>query len=294
MNLTKLGIGASALLITGIICAGQFTTLKTGENGLYVGFDGQVKDAIIQPGIHFDGLGSIKTFNTRKITVTAEDLRPKTKDNTIMKDMDVVVTYAINSGSLYRFYTDYDMTNHGLYSNGQIQLMSNYVRRLIASAVNQSVDEFPALEVNSSLDKIQEVIKTNLQGQLAKNSLDNGIEVEGVVAVKADLPDELVASVNRVVAAQSDNKEQKVRNETKLLAVETNNEAILLDQQTRTDVARLKAEENKALESSITPKYLEYQRNEIMKEAFANGQVEKMIIVNGSPLEMLPTGKIGN
>lgn len=285
MNLAKLGIGAGALLIpiTFVLCAGQFTTLKTGENGLYVGFDGQVKDAIIQPGIHFDGLGSIKTFNTRKITVTAEDLRPKTKDNTIMKDMDIVVTYAINSGSLYRFYTDYDMSNHGLYTNGQIQLMSNYVRRLIASAVNQSVDEFPALEVNSSLDKIQEVIKTNLQGQLAKNGLDSGIEVESVVAVKADLPDELVASVNRVVAAQSDKKEKTVRNET-----------ILLNQQTKTEAAKLKAEENKALESSITPKYLEYQRNEIMREAFANGQIEKMIIVNGSPLEMLPTGKIGN
>jgi len=293
MNLVKLGIGAGALLITGVLCAGQFTTLKTGENGLYVSFDGKVKDSIIQPGIHFDGLGKIETFNTRKITVAANDLRPKTKDNTIMKDMDVVVTYAINPGSLYRFYTDYDMTNHAMYRNGQIQLMSKYVGRLIASAVNQSVDEFPALEVNSSLDKIQEVIKTNLQGQLTKNGLESGIEIESVVAVKADLPDTLVDSVNRVVAAQSDNKEQKVRNETKLLAVKTKNEAILLDQQTRTEAAKLKAEENKALESSITAKYLEYQRNEIMKEAFSNGQVEKMIIVNGSPLEMLPTGNIG-
>ena len=266
------------------MCAGQFTTLKTGENGLYVSFDGKVKDSIIQPGIHFDGLGKIETFNTRKITVAANDLRPKTKDNTIMKDMDVVVTYAINPGSLYRFYTDYDMTNHAMYRNGQIQLMSKYVGRLIASAVNQSVDEFPALEVNSSLDKIQEVIKTNLQGQLTKNGLESGIEIESVVAVKADLPDTLVDSVNRVVAAQSDNKEQKVRNETKLLAVKTKNEAILLDQQTKTEAAKLKAEENKALESSITAKYLEYQRNEIMKEAFSNGQVEKMIIVNGSPL----------
>lgn len=293
MNPIKLAIGAGGVLLVAILCAGQFTTLKTGENGLYVSFDGKVKENIIQPGIHFDGLGSIKTFNTRKITVAANDLRPKTKDNTIMKDMDVVVTYAINPGSLYRFYTDYDMSNHDRYNNGQIQLMSNYIGRLIASAVNQSVDEFPALEVNSSLDKIQEVIKTNLQAQLGKNGLDEGIEIESVVAVKADLPDTLVDSVNRVVAAQSDNKEQKVRNETKLLAVKTKNEAILLDQQTATEAARLKAEENKALESSITPKFLEYQRNQIMKEAFANGDVEKMIIVNGSPLEMLPTGNIG-
>ena len=283
MNHIKLAIGAVGVLLVAILCAGQFTTLKTGENGLYVSFDGKVQEGIIQPGIHFDGLGSIKTFNTRKITVAANDLRPKTKDNTIMKDMDVVVTYAINPGSLYRFYTDYDMSNHDRYDNGQIQLMSNYIGRLIASSVNQSVDEFPALEVNSSLDMIQEVIKSNLQGQLAKNGLDTGIEIESVVAVKADLPDDLVDSVNRVVAAQSKKKEVTVKNETKVI-----------EQQTATEVAKLKAEENKALEASLTPKFLEYQRNQIMKEAFANGDVEKMIIVNGSPLEMLPTGNISN
>ena len=226
-----------------------------------------------------------KTTKTIMIEVKPEYQKnpPKKQTRKTQKYINEVVTYAINPGSLYRFYTDYDMSNHDLYRSGQIQLMSNYIGRLIASAVNQSVDEFPALEVNSSLDRIQEVIKTNLQGQLAKNNLDTGIQVESVVAVKADLPDTLVESVNRVVAAQSDKKEKTVRNET-----------ILLTQQTKTDAAKLKAEENKALESSITPRYLEYQRNEIMKEAFSNGDIEKMIIVNGSPLEMLPTGKIGN
>lgn len=268
MSLTKIGIGvgvgAAVLLVA--LTAGQFTTINTGENGLYIGFDGQVKNEVLTPGIKYDGFGSIRVFNTRKITVTANDLRPKTKDNTIMKEMDVTVTYSINSNSLYEFYTNYDITNHAFGDDGQIQLMSSYISRLITSAVNQSVDEFPALSVNSSLEQIQDTIKVNLTEALRKNGLEGKITVDSIIVGKADLPDDLVASVNRVVAAQSANKEQQVRTET----------------------ARLKAEENKALASTVSTQSLEYQRNEILRAAMENGSINKILIVNGTPLQFFP------
>jgi regulator of protease activity HflC (stomatin/prohibitin superfamily) len=260
-TLVKVGLGAGALVLAVSLTAGQFTTINTGENGLYVNWQGQVKNEILRPGLNYDGFGNIKVFNTRKITVTANDLRPKTKDNTIMKEMDVTVTYSINPTSLYEFYTGYDITNHGIGQNGQIQLMSSYISRLITSAVNQSVDEFPALAVNSSLDQIQDTIKTNLTEALKKNGLEGKIDIDSVIVGKADLPDDLVASVNRVVAAQSANKEQEVRTRT----------------------AQLKAEENKALASTVSAQSLEYQRNEILKAAMENGSIQK-ILINGAPI----------
>lgn len=269
MSLAKIGIGAGALVLAITLTAGQFTTISTGENGLYVGFDGQVKNEILTPGIKYDGFGSIKVFNTRKITVTANDLRPKTKDNTIMKEMDVTVTYSINPTSLYEFYTGYDISNHSITNDGQVQLMANYISRLITSSVNQSVDEFPALAVNSNLEQIQDTIKNNLSEALKKNGLEGKITVDSIIVGKADLPDDLVASVNRVVAAQSANKEQQVRTET----------------------AQLKAEENKALASTVSSQSLEYQRNEILKAAFENGSIQKILIVNGTPLQFFPTDK---
>ena len=268
MSLAKLGIGIGAGVIVLAFTAGQFTTISTGENGLFIGFDGQVKNEVLAPGINYDGFGSIKVFNTRKITVTANDLRPKTKDNTIMKEMDVTVTYSINPNSLYEFYTNYDLTNHGIAENGQLQLMSSYISRLITSAVNQSVDEFPALAVNSNLEQIQDTIKGNLAEALQKNGLEGKITIDSIIVGKADLPDTLVESVNRVVAAQSGLKEQQVRTET----------------------AQLKAEENKALASTVTTQSLEYQRNEILKAAFANGSIQKMVIINGSKMDFLPSG----
>lgn len=261
MSATKVALGGGAVVLALILTAGQFTTINTGEQGLYIGFDGQVNPEVLSPGIKYDGFGSIKVFNTRKITVQSNDLTPKTKDNTIMKDMDVVVTYSLSPNSLYDFFTNYDITNHGVSENGQIELMSSFIKRLITSAVNQSVDEYPALEVNSSLDKIQDTIKNNLNLALEKNNLAGKITIESVVVVKADLPEQLVEAVNRVVTAQSAEQEQTVKNRT----------------------AELKANENKSLASTITPQYLEYQRNEILREAMKNGDIQK-ILINGAPV----------
>ncbi len=269
MSLAKVAIGGGAVVLALVLTAGQFTTINTGENGLYTDFQGKVKNEILTPGIKYDGLGSIKVFNTRKITVQSNDLTPKTKDNTIMKDMDVVVTYSLSPTSLYDFYTGYDMSNHGVSQNGQIELMASFIKRLITSAVNQSVDEYPALEVNSSLDKIQDTIKQNLNLSLEKNNLAGKIQIESVVVVKADLPEDLVAAVNRVVTAQSAEQEQIVKNRT----------------------AELKANENKSLASTVTPAYLEYQRNEILKEAMKNGSIQK-ILINGAPVLSLDSNVV--
>lgn len=121
MSSVKVAIGVGAVALTLLFTAGQFTTINTGENGLYIGFDGKVSSEVLTPGIKYDGFGSIKVFNTRKITVQSNDLTPKTKDNTIMKDMDVVVTYSLSPTSLYDFYTGYDTSNHGVAESGQIE-----------------------------------------------------------------------------------------------------------------------------------------------------------------------------
>lgn len=267
----KLIVGGVGVVLALALVGGNFTTIQTGENGLYRNFDGKISDTVLQPGIHFDGLGSIPTFNTRKITVSANDMRPKTKDNTIMKEMDVTVTYSLSPSSLYAFYTGYDMSNHGVNSQGQIQLMASYIQRLITSATNQSVDEFGSLEVNSKLEQIQDAIKLNLGSTLEKNGLGGKIIIDSVIVGKADLPDELVSSVNKVVTAQSEYKVQ--------------------EQKTLT--AKSKAEENAALAATATPQSLEYMRLQAMQELFRNGNIEKVMIINGAKMDFMPGNMMG-
>ena len=186
-----------------------------------------------------------------------------------MKEMDVTVTYSIAPTSLFSFYTGYDMSNHGVTQNGQIQLMATYIQRLITSSVNQSVDEFPALEVNSKLENIQDAIKANLTAALEKNGLDGKITVDSVIVGKADLPDDLVASVNRVVVAQSAFKEQ----EQKTLTAES------------------KAKENAALAATVTEKSIEYKRLEIMEKFVDNPNI-RWGIINGAKMDFMPGGLI--
>ena len=43
MSTGKIVVGAGAAVLALILTAGQFTTINTGENGLYVGFDVRLK-----------------------------------------------------------------------------------------------------------------------------------------------------------------------------------------------------------------------------------------------------------
>ena len=46
MSTGKIIVGAGAAVLALIITAGQFTTINTGENGLYISWDGKVKNEI--------------------------------------------------------------------------------------------------------------------------------------------------------------------------------------------------------------------------------------------------------
>ena len=124
--------------------------------------------------------------------------------------------------------------------------------------------------MNSSLDKIQDTIKQNLNVALETNNLAGKIRIDSVVVVKADLPEALVAAVNKVVVAQSQEQEQIVKNRT----------------------AELRANENKSLSSTLTDNYLKYQQNEILREAMKNGSIDK-IIINGAPVLSIGDAVVG-
>jgi hypothetical protein len=53
--------------------------------------------------------------------------------------------------------------------------------------------------------------------------------------------------------------------------------------------AELKANENKSIASTITPEYLKYQQNEILREAMKNGSIQK-ILINGANVLSLSDG----
>ena len=83
-----LGILAGAVLMTGC------TRIETGEVGLRVGFDKQVKTEELLPGSFNQVIiGDVLTFPVKDVNVKLDDMTPIAKDNSTMKDFDAIVIY---------------------------------------------------------------------------------------------------------------------------------------------------------------------------------------------------------
>mgnify|MGYP000394381265 FL=1 len=80
-RLLTLGILAGAVLMTGC------TRIETGEVGLRVGFDKQVKNDELLPGsFNQTIIGDVLTFPVKEVAVKVDDITPQASDNSTMKD----------------------------------------------------------------------------------------------------------------------------------------------------------------------------------------------------------------
>ena len=84
-------------LIAAVALATGCTRIETGEVGVRVGFDKQVKPGELLPGSFNQVLiGDVLTFPVKDVNVVLENMTPVAKDNSTMKDFDAVVVYNIN------------------------------------------------------------------------------------------------------------------------------------------------------------------------------------------------------
>jgi len=200
---------ASTLLLTS--CA----TVETGEVGLRKTFDGKIEPNELGQGFHQAVIGDVLVFSVKEILINAADLQPQTKDKTIMKDVDVRVTYSVDPGKVAELYSKYSPSYHEQNpQTGEIYPMSNYIKPFINSSVFKAVSEYPALEVSDSRTEIGQKVRENIMDALKNEGLDTTLRVNSVVIGDTSLPDELVASVNKVVTAQSELKAKEYQVQT--------------------------------------------------------------------------------
>jgi hypothetical protein len=71
-----------SLVVLGIMAVSACTRVETGEVGLRVGFDKQVKNEELLPG-SFNQIiiGDVLTFPIKEVAVKVEDMTPLAKDN---------------------------------------------------------------------------------------------------------------------------------------------------------------------------------------------------------------------
>ena len=97
----KLSIVAAAVALISAC-----TRIETGEVGVRVGFDKQVKSGELLPGSFNQVLiGDVLTFPIKDVNVSLDNMTPVAKDNSTMKDLDAVVVYNINPAQVAELYS---------------------------------------------------------------------------------------------------------------------------------------------------------------------------------------------
>lgn len=246
------------VLALSIIALSACARIETGEVGLRIGFDKTISTTELLPGSFNQTLvGDVLTFPIKDVNVNVENLTPLAKDNSTMKDVDLVVIYNLNPQQVAELYTTKSRAFH-LDWKGDTYLMYNYVYQMARNALYKTAREYEALNMNDSRAAMESKIKEIMIGTLRDEKLDTSITISQVL-IRNILPaDSVVASANELVRAKNELLQKEV--EVKTAEAESRRMAALTNQ------------------SSQSIAYMQAQAQLNISEAVKNGKVQTIII----------------
>jgi hypothetical protein len=201
----SMAILAGAVLLTGC------TRIETGEVGLRVGFDKQVKNEELLPGSFNQTLvGSVMTFPVKEVAVKIDDLTPQAKDNSTMKDFDAILIYNINQSQVAELYNTKNKSFHANH-NGDTYLMYNYIFNAARNGIYKAARQYEALDMGDNRQAIEQFIKDTVTKTLADEKLDGTITITQVLVRNIVPADSIVASANELVKAKNELKTEEIK-----------------------------------------------------------------------------------
>lgn len=207
-RIATLSILAAAILATGC------TRIETGEVGLRVGFDKQVKNEELLPGSFNQVLiGDVLTFPVKEVAVKVDDLTPLARDNSTMKDLDAIVIYNINQSQVAEIYNTKNKSFHAVH-NGDTYLMYNYIFNAARNAIYKSARKYDALDMADNRAQMEIEIKDFIAKTLADEKLDGTITISQVLVRNVLPADSVVESANALVKAKNEFKQKEVEVQT--------------------------------------------------------------------------------
>lgn len=250
---------SAILAILGItILATGCTRIETGEVGLRVGFDKQVKNEELLPGSFNQVLiGDVLTFPVKEVAVKVDDLTPLAKDNSTMKDVDAIVIYNINQQQVAEIYNTKNRSFHAQH-NGDTYLMYNYIFNAARNAVYKSARKYEALDMADNRAAMEVEIKDFITKTLADEKLDGTITITQVLVRNVLPADSVVESANALVKAKNEFKQKEVEVQT-----------------AKKEAERMQALANQGSQSIA---YMNAQAALNISEGIKNGKVQTIVV----------------
>jgi len=257
-----LSILAAAVLATGC------TRIETGEVGVRVGFDKQVKSGELMPGSFNQVLiGDVLTFPVKDVNVVIDNMTPVAKDNSTMKDLDMVVVYNINPQQVSELYSTKNRAFHAE-AKGDVYLMYNYIVQNARNAMYKAARKYEALDMADNREAMETQVREEIQKNLAEEKLDGTITISQVLIRNVTPADSVVESANALVRAKNELKQKEV--EVKTAEAEARRMAALAN--------------NSA--SSIA--FMNAQAALNISEGIKNGKVQTIVVPSNMTSLMLP------
>lgn len=203
----------SALVAAAVLATGC-TRIETGEVGVRVGFDKQVKSGELLPGSFNQTLiGDVLTFPVKDVNVVLNDMTPVAKDNSTMKDLDAVVVYNINPQQVAELYSTKNRSFHAEFK-GDTYVMYNYIVQNARNAIYKAARKYEALDMADNRENMERQIQEEINKNLAEEKLDGTITISQVLIRNVVPADSVVESANALVRAKNEYKQKEVEVQT--------------------------------------------------------------------------------
>jgi regulator of protease activity HflC (stomatin/prohibitin superfamily) len=203
-----MGILGLAVLATGC------TRIETGEVGVRVGFDKQVKPGELMPGSFNQVIiGDVLTFPVKDVNVVLENMTPVAKDNSTMKDLDAVVVYNINPDQVSELYATKNKSFHAV-AGGDVFIMYNYIVQNARNAIYKAARKYEALDMADNREQMETFIREEIQRNLAEEKLDGSITINQVLIRNVLPSDTVVESANALVRSKNELKQKEIEVKT--------------------------------------------------------------------------------
>jgi regulator of protease activity HflC (stomatin/prohibitin superfamily) len=262
MKKSVLAIAILAVFATGC------TRIETGEVGVRVGFDKQVKPGELLPGSFNQTIvGDVLTFPVKDVNVVLNDMTPVAKDNSTMKDLDAVIVYNINPAQVAELYSTKNKAFHAEFK-GDTYVMYNYVVQNARNAIYKAARKYEALDMADNREQMERMIQEEINKNLAEEKLDGTITISQVLVRNIVPADSVVESANALVRAKNEYKQKEVEVQT----------------------AKKEAERMNALanQSQASIAYMQAQAALNISEGIKNGKVQTIVVPANFNALMMP------
>lgn len=254
-----------------IIALTGCTQIDTGNVGVERSF-GKVNDQPLAPGVYATVFDSVDEFTTKEVSFQMQDMRPKSRDNLTINDLDVDVYFKVLPAAVPGLFIKYqgDVVRHSdIVEKGTDVGVVGYNRVLRAGreATYSAVSTFDATTMHTKREELAEAIRKNLQAELNKS--DPGVFVVTSINVRNLTTD---PAIEKAIRARAETDQLIARKQKEIELARAEAERLRVEAQGRADA-------NMILSQSLTENVLRLRLAEMeMQTIVASSKAGNTII----------------